>query len=234
MNHHPPTDRRPAATRWTPQAVADEIERDVIRRGWPVGTVYATQPELEQRFGVSRTLLREATRLLEQHKVVVPRQGRGGGLVIATPDHEAVTRSVSLLLNYQKLSVDELRDVRMPLEITAARLAAERIDGTAADRIVAVIAAETADPVGVGTALNAPNLHVVLAELSGNRALALFCRVLNEVGRQGAEAGIADRATGVRLIKQHVAVADAVIAGNAELAADRMREHVLTLRELGV
>lgn len=234
MNHHPPTERQRAAPRWTPQAVANEIERDVIRRGWPVGVIYATQPELEQRFGVSRTVLREATRLLEQHKVVMPRQGRGGGLVIAAPDHEAVTRSVSLLLNYQKLSVDELRDVRMPLEITAARLAAQSVDDAAADRIAEVIAAETADPVGVGSALNAPNLHVVLAELSGNRALALFCRVLNEVGRQGAEAGVSDRATGARLMKQHAAVADAVIAGNAELAAERMREHVLTLRELGV
>jgi DNA-binding FadR family transcriptional regulator len=214
--------------------VADEIERDVIRRGWPVGSLYATQPELEERFGVSRTVLREATRLLEQHKVVVPRQGRGGGLVIAAPDHEAVTRSVSLLLNYQKLSVDELRDVRMPLEITAARLAAEKVDDAAAQRITQVIAAETADPVGVGTALGAPNLHVVLAELSGNRALALFCRVLTEVGRQGAEAAMADRAAGVRLMKQHAAVADAVIAGDGESAAERMREHVLALRDLGV
>lgn len=233
MNHEPPADQRPASTRWTPQAVADAIERDVIRRGWPVGSFYATQHELEERFRVSRTVLREATRLLERHKVVVPRQGRGGGLVIAAPDHEAVTRSVSLLLNYQKLSVDELRDIRMPLEITAARLAAERIDNAAANRISQVIAAETADPVGVGTALDAPNLHVVLAELSGNRALALFCRVLTEVGRQGAEAAVTDRATGVRLMKQHAAVAEAVIASDAELAAERMREHVRSLRDLG-
>jgi DNA-binding FadR family transcriptional regulator len=229
-----PPDRRPEQMRWTPQAVASAIEQDVIRRGWPVGSIYATQPELEERFGVSRMVLREATRILEQHKVVVPRQGRGGGLVIAAPDHEAVTRSVSLLLSYERLSVDELRDVRIPLDITAARLAAERVDDAAVRRISDVIAAETADPMGVGAALNAPNLHVILAELSGNRALALFCRVLTEVGRQGAESAVNDRAAGVRLMKQHAAVAEAVIAGDADLAAARMREHVLSLRELGV
>jgi DNA-binding FadR family transcriptional regulator len=72
-----PADQQPQSERWTPQAVAGAIERDVMRRGWPVGSIYATQPELEERFGVSRTVLREATRILEEHKVVV----RGGDAV---------------------------------------------------------------------------------------------------------------------------------------------------------
>lgn len=217
----------------SPQAIARAIEQDIIRRGWPIGTIYATQSELEERFGVSRTVLRDVTRILEQNKVLAPRRGRGGGLIVTAPDHEAVIRSVSLLLNYQKLSMAELAEVRVPLEIATVRLAAERIDEAGAHRVREVIAAETADPYGVGSGFDAPNLHVVLAEIGGNRALRLFSEVITAVGRQNAAiSGARNPRQSERVIAQHVQVAAAVLAKDADLAEQRMREHIALLNEL--
>ena len=44
--------------------VARGIEADVVRQGWPVGRSLGSEMELRERFGVSRSVLREAVRLV--------------------------------------------------------------------------------------------------------------------------------------------------------------------------
>jgi DNA-binding FadR family transcriptional regulator len=222
----------PGAGSRSPEAIADTIEQEIIAEGWPVGSVFATQVALEERFGVSRTILREATRILIERRVLAPRRGRGGGLVVTAPDPTTVTRSVALLLSYQHLSAAELEEIRRPLELLSARLAAERIDEAAAGRLAAVVEAEQADPYGVGKALRMPNLHLALAEASGNRALVLFAKVTIAVSRHGAARG--PNVAGRRLIDEHARIAAAVVAGDPDLAEQRMAEHLRSLRDLGL
>ncbi|MEU7816582.1 FCD domain-containing protein [Pseudonocardia sp. NPDC049154] len=216
----------------SPQAVAEAIELDVIARGWPVGSLYATQVELEERYGVSRTVLREATGILVDHQVLEPRRGRGGGLVVTAPDQSRAVRSIALLLSYQQLTVEELEDVRPPIELLAVRLAAQRVDDASADRIRAVVEAERRDPYGIGMRQEMPNMHVVLAEVSGNRALQLFAEIITSVSRQGASAA-RRRQDGERLVEEHAEIAGAVLAGDPEAAERLMAAHLQSLRELG-
>ena len=65
--------------------VAAQIRGDIIAKGWPVGQVLAAEPELIERYGVSRSVLREAVRIVEYLGVARMRQGPGGGLVVTTP-----------------------------------------------------------------------------------------------------------------------------------------------------
>jgi DNA-binding FadR family transcriptional regulator len=153
--------------------------------------------------------------------VLKPRRGRGGGLVVTAPDRAAVTRTVALLLSYQQLTVEELEDIRQPLELLAVRLAAQRIaarhvDDDSARRIQEVVAAEQSDPFGVGITQHMPNLHVVLAEVAGNRALEMFAEINTAVSRQGA----ALRGPGPSnhlLIQEHAEIAAAVLSGDVEV-----------------
>jgi DNA-binding FadR family transcriptional regulator len=212
-----------------PQAIADAIEQDIIALGWPVGSLYSTMVELEDRFKVNRTVLREAMGILVDHNVLEPRRGRGGGLVITAPDRSRAVRSVALLLSSQQLSVEELEEVRPPIELLAARLAAERIDEASAARIRAVIEAEQRDPWRVGMGQERPNLHVVLAEVSGNRALQLYSEITTAVSRHGAH-GRPKEAN--RLIAEHAEIAAAVLAGKPEAAEHLMAVHLQSLRDL--
>jgi DNA-binding FadR family transcriptional regulator len=217
----------------SPESIADAIEQDIIAKGWPVGTVYATQVDLEQRFGVSRTVLREATRILEEHRVLVPRRGRNGGLVVTAPDHHTVARSVALLLSYQKLSVAELEEIREPLELLAVRLATERLTPEYAARLREVVTAETAEPYEVGIGQAQPNFHMVLAEAADNRALQMFAEVTTSAGRHKA-ALLGQTGHSTRIIAQHADIAAAVLAGDTALAEEHMRAHLRLLRELGL
>ncbi|WP_342666184.1 GntR family transcriptional regulator [Mycobacterium genavense] len=49
--------------------IARDIEADIVRRGWPVGESLGSEHAVQQRYGVSRSVLREAVRLVEHHQV---------------------------------------------------------------------------------------------------------------------------------------------------------------------
>nr|WP_281173745.1 GntR family transcriptional regulator [Mycobacterium genavense] len=49
--------------------MARDIEADIVRRGWPVGESLGSEHAVQQRYGVSRSVLREAVRLVEHHQV---------------------------------------------------------------------------------------------------------------------------------------------------------------------
>lgn len=55
--------------------LARDIEADIVRRGWAVGESLGSELALQQRFGVSRSVLREAVRLVEHHQVARMRRG---------------------------------------------------------------------------------------------------------------------------------------------------------------
>src|SRR5215213_455367 len=103
--------------------VARRIETDIIGRGWPVGESLGSEPELRERYGVSRSVVREAVRLVEHHQVARMRRGPNGGLFIAAP----AARAMVSYLEYVGTSVDDLMQARRLLEPLAAGLAATRV-----------------------------------------------------------------------------------------------------------
>jgi len=68
--------------------VARDIEADIVRRGWAVGESLGSEIALQQRFGVSRSVLREAVRLVEHHQVARMRPGPNGGLILVRPTNK--------------------------------------------------------------------------------------------------------------------------------------------------
>ena len=66
--------------------IARGIEAEVIATGWPVGAALGSEASLQRHYGVSRSVLREAVRLVEHHQVARMRRGPGGGLIVTEPD----------------------------------------------------------------------------------------------------------------------------------------------------
>ena len=80
--------------------IARQIEAEIVRRGWTVGESLGSEQALQQRFCVSRSVLREAVRLVEHHQVARMRRGPNGGLLICEPDAGPATRAVVIYLEY--------------------------------------------------------------------------------------------------------------------------------------
>ncbi len=109
----------------------------LIREGkLELGSKLPAERELITRLSVSRSSLREAIRMLEATGVLVVRPGRGTWI---RDDYRRPARDgwLSWLPHHQK-DVTELLEMREPLEVQAASLAADR--GTT-DQLAAVEAA---------------------------------------------------------------------------------------------
>jgi DNA-binding FadR family transcriptional regulator len=210
--------------------VARGIEAEVVRRGWPVGRSLGSEMELRERFGVSRSVLREAVRLVEHHQVARMRRGPNGGLFVTAPDAGPATRAMVIYLEYVGTTVSDLLQARVLLEPLAAGLAAERITEDGIDRLRVALAAEVErlDEPGIGSQ---DALHVLLGELSGNPVLQLFVDVLARLTTRYAHTSQRTPKTRVRAAKidshrGHNRVADAVIAGDGALAQTRLTRHL--------
>lgn len=203
------------------------LEEVVVGQRLP-GELLGTEPELMERFDVSRAVLREAVRLLEHHGVAAMRRGPGGGLVVTEPDVAAVTDVVAIYLARRRMRPAELAELRTRLELHLLDLVAERPDGTGPELIAASVAGELEgrDDERLG------DLHEVLAAHAGNRALQLLALVLIRLSRVqvGTDLDGAARTALRRAVhEEHAAIADALTGGDVELARHRMRRHLQAL-----
>ena len=210
------------------EVVAKRIEDEITTRGWPVGEVLGSEAQLLERHGVSRSALREAVRLLEHHQVASMRSGPGGGLVVAEPDSSAISRALALYLEYRRVDLRQILEVKRALELACVRLASERITSDGVARLRSAIALEKNAPGDGG--VSTQNIHVLVAELTGNPALHLFVEVVTNVSAERWGSGFRTHAR--EISETHDRIAEAIIAGDAALAVHTMSRHLDELAAL--
>jgi DNA-binding FadR family transcriptional regulator len=108
--------------------VARKIEDELVRRGWPIGEVIASESELLERFGVSRAALREAIRIVEHTGGARMCKGPRGGLMVTEPSREIVSFAAGVYFASVGVTVSELLDAYEPLLLATTELAAKRAD----------------------------------------------------------------------------------------------------------
>src|SRR5271167_4650564 len=209
--------------------IARDIEADIVRRGWPIGESLGSERALQEHFSVSRSVLREAVRLVEHHQVARMRRGPGGGLLVCEPDAGPATRAVVIYLEYLGTTLGDLLNARLVLEPLAAALAAERIDEAGIERLRAVLHAEAQwKP---GQPVPRDEFHIALAERSKNPVLQLFIDVLMRVTTRYALESRTDSASAAveavdHMHKGHSDIVAAVTAGDSARAKTLSERHV--------
>lgn len=209
--------------------IARCIEADIVRRGWPVGQSLGSESALQQHYGVSRSVLREAVRLVEHHQVARMRRGPNGGLLICAPDAGPATRAVVIYLEYLGTTLDDLLDTRLVLEPLAAALAAEHIDEAGIERLRAVLRAEEQGKPGLPAERD--EFHIALAQQSKNPVLQLFIEISTRLTRRYALASRTDSATAAleavdQMHHEHSEIVAAVTAGDSARAKTLSEQHV--------
>lgn len=169
------------------ELVADAIRQQIATGELVGGSPLPNETELMGEFAVARQTIREALRVLEAEGLIEVLRGAGGGARVRAPDIAAASRHCALLLQLRGATVADVYEVRLMLEPTAARLAAERAPERAARALEEVIAAEE-EIIDSATSLqtHALRFQTALVELAGNPALELLVRLLQDlVARQG-------------------------------------------------
>ncbi|MFT4124681.1 MAG: FCD domain-containing protein [Gordonia sp. (in: high G+C Gram-positive bacteria)] len=189
--------------------IARQIEADIIARGWPVGAALGSEIALQQQFGVSRAVLREAIRLIEHRQLARMRRGPGGGLFVTAPDGVSSLRALVIYLDYLGTTADDIIHARLLLEPLAAALTIDTLTKAGVEEITGTLARAGDD---LPAALS--NLHLAVARLSGNAVLDLFIRVLTRLTTRHARLSSGPLPDLERLRTLHRSIADAVIAGD--------------------
>src|SRR5436189_2706143 len=119
--------------------IALEIRRYLERHELQPGDRIGTEQELAAEFGVSRPTLGEGLRLLASSHLIRVGRGRSGGIFVARTPNEGMSRNVSesiaMMLATESVSLDELLDARLFLEVPLAGIAARNAAADTADRL---------------------------------------------------------------------------------------------------
>ncbi|WP_171128966.1 MULTISPECIES: GntR family transcriptional regulator [unclassified Ruegeria] len=167
------------------------------------------ESELAERFGVSRTPIREALQRLETQSLL-ERDGRS--LIVASLDHNQMA---------------ELYVVRSELEGLAAGLAARH--ATAEEiKVLQDMVAEDAALVGDPPALSRANrrFHEQIHLASHNRYLVQQLDLVHRSMALMATTSLAVQGRGEIALREHKAIVDAIAARDEEGAARALKDHI--------
>ena len=184
-----------------------------------------TERDLAAMLEVSRTTVREALQRLQAAGYVTTKRGRGGGTFVAAdgvPDADDMIRR-TLVPAWADLTT--ILDFRSLTEQTIARTAAQRRDvkDIAAIRQAVQDYLQAKDRDSSHLADHA--LHQAIAKATHNaRLVELSASIRREVSLGFDAEPYSPQVRQLATI-QHPALADAVIAGDAELAAELAAEH---------
>ena len=199
------------------------IDINQLQPGKPIGR----EPELIKKYQVSRSIFREAIRQLEIIGLVRQRKGRNGGLIVATPDPNGISRAAVLFLGRTDLECKQLEQARIVIEVHIAQYAATAI--TAQQAIALRQALETSQSLsGIDYIQAAVKIHSLISQCSGNQVLSLFMDVLAESTIIKSE----DKIPIKRFIENTEAIKNslhhlitAILARDPLAAANHMRSH---------
>jgi len=203
------------------ELVAKQIEDLILSGRLSSGDRLPSESELGRQFSVSRTVIREAVKVLADKGLVRPEPGRG--TFVRKPDPELLAASMDTILRVEQCSLADLLELRRMIEVPAAGLAAARADSEHRAAIeAAFIELEQQLHSGSKFMLADKAFHVAIARATGNEltaavvgALMALCWKLQLVPVQYYP----------NSMPHHRAIKDAVLAGDQEGAESAMSAH---------
>ncbi len=206
--------------------VVDELGRHVVGGRWSAGAPMPREEELAAELGVSRTVVRESIKVLQSKGLVEVRPKTGTRVRARRAWHllDADVVAWQFADMARADDVDELQEIRIAIEVAAARLAAGR-------RTDAQLAEIEANERRIHAAADEPLARTV-AELDFHRAVvdaaqntllahvnAMIRIALEAIGAPSAEHAELER----RSARSRAAVSRAIRTGDADAAGAAMR-----------
>jgi GntR family transcriptional regulator, transcriptional repressor for pyruvate dehydrogenase complex len=221
--------RQPIERRNTYELVAESLLALISERHLKPGDTLPTERELMQHYGVGRSSVREALRMLESRGLI----SAGGSGAFAVADfRNPLNDSLSLLLAVEEGSLRELFEVRRIVEGEAVALATERGEEVHLDRMRA---ATELMREGLGNRdeyIEADvAFHLTIAEATQNRMILHLMHAIRDQLERALGSIYKIPGSPERSIEDHGLIIEAMEAGKPDEARERMREHLARVEE---
>jgi GntR family transcriptional regulator, transcriptional repressor for pyruvate dehydrogenase complex len=217
------------------EQVANKIETTIVARHYKPQDRLPSERDLAEAFAVSRTVIREAMKLLEARGLIEILTGNG--VFVSQPNTSVVTRSLGMYLHLQGTVQDsefKVHELRRILEVEIAGLAAERATEAELDQLRQIIERmSAADHPREQVAMLDLEYHITLAQATHNEMISMVYEPVIEYLRQQLLLAWQryDRSPEV-FNQQHRALYEAVRDHDPSRARAAMTAHLDYAREL--
>lgn len=168
-----------------PERIAREIQMRILNHERQIGERLPSELELAGEFEVSRSVIREAMRILEGLGLIVVKKGPKGGIFISNVYHKPLSNSLRGLVDSGRVSVEHIFMVRLLIEPNVAAEAAVHAGDADVKELRAILQESEKnidDPVFLSA--NRGKFHIYLAKATGNPVLEMFMHSLIELLRE--------------------------------------------------
>lgn len=215
----------PSATRRAPKAaelVAAELRRQIVAGRLKPGDKLMPENVLQAEFAISRPTMREALRILESESLITIGRGKHGGARVSSIDLGSVARQVSVFLQIEGTTLQDVWLARTVIEPPAAGMLAAKRDAVALAALEANIAEarHAAEHDLLRYADLSAEFSLLITRHCGNKTLHLLAGLIYDIIRRQHE-----NVTQRTITKASV--------GPLRQESIRTREHVVQLMRRG-
>jgi GntR family transcriptional regulator, transcriptional repressor for pyruvate dehydrogenase complex len=214
----------PIARQKTYELVAERLLGLISSRRLGPGDMVPSERELVQNYGVGRSSVREALRMLESKGII--RSAGNGSFVVATFAN-ALNNSIDFLLSVDEADYGELFEVRRILEGEAAALAASRRLDDEIEQMQREIDAMAGGLDSEEAFIMADlGFHLVIAEASRNRLILHLMHAIRALLQRSLMSSYHIPGSPEGAVEMHRLLLESIKAKKPEEARQLMQEHV--------
>jgi GntR family transcriptional repressor for pyruvate dehydrogenase complex len=207
------------------EGVAKQLQHLIEEGVLSPGDMLPPERELAERFGVSRSSVRDAIRTLELVGMVEARQGEG--TVVADASPEALVVPLANILLRKRELVGELLDVRKMIEPPLAARAAAHATAEDVARLEDVIRRQQEKTRrGEASVEEDSEFHYAIALAAGNTVVRRVVDVLMDLLRESRVRSLQVRGRPEKSLGGHRRIVDAIRRRDGASAETAMRKHL--------
>jgi DNA-binding FadR family transcriptional regulator len=215
------------------QVLADALRARILTGQLKSGEKLPIEPDLSTQYGVSRSTVREALRVLASQGLITTTRGVSGGSFVAFPSPEQISgyleASLRLLTQADSLTFGQLAEARDMLEVPAAGLAAQRRSDEQLQDLKMTLFDR--GHVTVAQAIESSKaFHTALVRATGSPLVEVLARPVFQVVYDHVQGWDAPAGFWPRIAGDHERIFDAVAAQDPAGAQDAIRDHLRKLR----
>ena len=159
------------------EQVVEQLQELVVARQLHSGDRLPGERELCQQFGVSRTVIRQATTILAQRGILNVEPGRG--TFVSLPDQAHIALAIELYARARNIAQKSVVQVRRALEPEIAAVAAEHVRPEQIERLERYVAIMDDNLHDTNAYIAADQeYHATLAEATGNELFSALTNVV--------------------------------------------------------
>ena len=206
------------------EQVADLMEEEIMTLDSVSGRLPSEQ-ELSEKFDVSRSIIREAMKLLKERGLINSRTGSGA--YITTPKASLLSATMARIIKINKIDFNDIYRIRILLEVESVRNCAMNATDQALDSMEVLLNTLKNKELTIPDRRDSDYaFHYQIAVASGNGLMALLVKTMSNVFKEMINTGIFIEGQIDDAILRHEKIMIALRNRDPVEAQNAMREHL--------